>query len=107
MVQVEEVRPAPRMLLHRSVPVTRPSPQSSPSWKYTTGLSERLATQPRGSLPLIVIEHHADVILAADWVMELGPEGGEKGGKLVYAGLPEGLLKQKGSPTGRALEQRS
>ena len=52
---------------------------------------------------LIVIEHHADVILAADHVMELGPEGGEKGGKLVYAGLPEGLLKQKGSPTGRAL----
>ena len=47
------------------------------------------------------------MILAADWVMELGPEGGEKGGKLVYAGLPEGLLKQKGSPTGRALEQRS
>ena len=52
---------------------------------------------------LIVIEHHADVILAADWVLELGPEGGEKGGRLVYAGLPEGLLKQQGSPTGRAL----
>jgi excinuclease ABC subunit A len=55
---------------------------------------------------LIVIEHHADIILAADHVMELGPEGGEKGGKLVYAGLPEGLLKQKGSPTGRALSQQ-
>ena len=55
---------------------------------------------------LIVIEHHADVILAADWVMELGPEGGENGGKLVYAGLPEDLLKQKGSPTGRALSQQ-
>jgi excinuclease ABC subunit A len=54
---------------------------------------------------LIVIEHHADVILAADWVMELGPEGGEKGGQLVYAGLPEGLLKQKGSPTGRSLAE--
>ncbi len=55
---------------------------------------------------LIVIEHHADVILAADWVMELGPEGGEQGGKLVYAGLPEGLLKTKESPTGRALSQQ-
>ena len=54
-----------------------------------------------------MIEHHADVILAADWVMELGPEGGEKGGQLVYAGLPEGLLKQKGSPTGRALSQQA
>jgi excinuclease ABC subunit A len=52
---------------------------------------------------LIVIEHHTDVIMAADWVMELGPEGGGKGGQLVYAGLPEGLLKQKDSPTGRAL----
>ena len=52
---------------------------------------------------IFVIEHHADVILSADWVMELGPEGGEKGGRLVYAGLPEGLLKQQGSPTGRAL----
>lgn len=52
---------------------------------------------------LIVIEHHTDVIMAADWVMELGPEGGAKGGQLVYAGLPEGLLKQKDSPTGRAL----
>jgi len=50
-----------------------------------------------------VIEHHADVILAADWVLELGPEGGEKGGQLVYAGLPAGLLKAKDSPTGRAL----
>jgi excinuclease ABC subunit A len=38
--------------------------------------------------------------------MELGPEGGEKGGQLVYAGPPEGLLKQKGSPTGRALSQQ-
>jgi excinuclease ABC subunit A len=54
-----------------------------------------------------VIEHHADAILAADHVMKLGPEGGEQGGKLVYAGLPEGLLKQKGSPTGRALAKES
>jgi excinuclease ABC subunit A len=38
--------------------------------------------------------------------MELGPEGGEQGGKLVYAGLPEGLLKTKESPTGRALSQQ-
>jgi len=52
---------------------------------------------------LIVIEHHPDVIRAADWALELGPEGGEQGGRLIYAGAPEGLLKQKGSPTGRAL----
>ena len=52
---------------------------------------------------LIVIEHHPDVIRAADWALELGPEGGERGGRLIYAGTPEGLLKQKDSPTGRAL----
>ena len=52
---------------------------------------------------LIVIEHHADVIMAADWVMELGPEGGAKGGELIYAGKPDGLLKLKSSPTSQAL----
>ncbi len=52
---------------------------------------------------LIVIEHHADVIMAADWVMELGPEGGAKGGELIYAGTPDGLLKLKSSPTSQAL----
>ncbi|MFM9147268.1 MAG: excinuclease ABC subunit A, partial [Verrucomicrobiota bacterium] len=52
---------------------------------------------------LIVIEHHPDVIRAADRALDLGPEGGEQGGRLIYAGAPEGLLKQKDSPTGRAL----
>ncbi|GBL44171.1 uvrABC system protein A [Verrucomicrobiota bacterium] len=52
---------------------------------------------------LIVIEHHPDLIMAADWVMELGPEGGAKGGHLIYEGAPAGLLRVKGSPTGSAL----
>jgi excinuclease ABC subunit A len=54
---------------------------------------------------LIVIEHQADVILAADHVMELGPEGGANGGRLIFAGPPEGLLTRKDSPTGRALSE--
>lgn len=42
---------------------------------------------------IIVIEHHTDIIKTADWVIDLGPEGGNKGGNLVFAGTPEDLVK--------------
>jgi excinuclease ABC subunit A len=48
---------------------------------------------------VVVIEHNIDVIKCADWVIELGPTGGDSGGHLLYAGQPEGLLKVKNSPT--------
>ncbi len=54
---------------------------------------------------LLVIEHNLDVIAAADWLLELGPEGGERGGQLVGAGTPAELMKLKHSPTGAALKQ--
>jgi len=50
---------------------------------------------------VVVIEHNTDVIRCADWVLDLGPEGGIGGGKLLYAGPPEGLKKVKDSYTGR------
>jgi excinuclease ABC subunit A len=50
---------------------------------------------------IIVIEHNTDVIKSADWVIDLGPEGGIGGGKLLYEGVPEGLKKIKESYTGR------
>jgi excinuclease ABC subunit A len=50
---------------------------------------------------IIVIEHNMDVIKSADWVIDLGPEAGDNGGQLVYAGKPEGLKKEKTSHTGR------
>jgi excinuclease ABC subunit A len=50
---------------------------------------------------IIVIEHNTDVIKSADWVIDLGPEAGDEGGKLVYAGIPEGLKKVKESYTGK------
>jgi len=52
---------------------------------------------------LVVIEHNLDVIAAADWVLDLGPEGGEAGGELVLAGTPRDLTRCAASHTGRAL----
>jgi excinuclease ABC subunit A len=52
---------------------------------------------------VLVIEHNMDVIKSADWLIDLGPEGGAGGGQLLYAGLPEGLKKVKESYTGKYL----
>jgi excinuclease ABC subunit A len=48
---------------------------------------------------IIVIEHNTDVIKAADWIIELGPEAGDEGGKIIYAGIPSGIKKIKESKT--------
>ncbi len=53
---------------------------------------------------VIVIEHNLDVIKSADWGVDLGPEGGDDGGELVFAGTPEELSKQKKSYTGAFLK---
>ena len=55
---------------------------------------------------VIVIEHNQEVIKAADWIIDLGPEGGEKGGALVFAGKPEDLVRCKDSYTGKFLAPR-
>jgi excinuclease ABC subunit A len=52
---------------------------------------------------ILIVEHNEDVIRSADWVIELGPEGGEDGGHVVFEGSPEDLKKHKNSPTGRYL----
>ncbi len=52
---------------------------------------------------VLVVEHNTDVIKAADWVIDLGPEGGEAGGQICFAGKPEELAKLKGNATGEAL----
>ena len=52
---------------------------------------------------LIVIEHNLDVIRAADWVIDLGPEGGNAGGEIIAAGPPEAIAACERSHTGRYL----
>jgi len=53
---------------------------------------------------VLVIEHHTDVIKRADWVVDLGPEAGEEGGKVVVQGTPEQVVACKASHTGRYLK---
>jgi len=52
---------------------------------------------------VVVIEHHLDVIKTADWVIDMGPEGGAAGGTIVAEGPPEWIAQQRASHTGRAL----
>jgi excinuclease ABC subunit A len=54
---------------------------------------------------MVVIEHNLDVIKQADWVIDLGPEGGEAGGELVAVGTPEDIARVDDSFTGRFLRQ--
>jgi len=54
---------------------------------------------------VLVIEHNMDVIKTADWVIDLGPEGGERGGRIVAAGTPEQIAEIPESHTGRYLKQ--
>ncbi len=54
---------------------------------------------------VIVIEHNLDVVKCADWLIDLGPEGGDEGGALVAAGTPETVARARGSHTGEALRQ--
>ena len=54
---------------------------------------------------IIVIEHQMDMVRNADWVIDLGPEGGEKGGKIVAQGTPNDIAKVKRSYTGQFLRQ--
>jgi excinuclease ABC subunit A len=54
---------------------------------------------------LLVIEHNLDVVRAADWIIDLGPEGGDAGGSIVCAGTPEEVMRVAESHTGRALAE--
>ena len=52
-----------------------------------------------------IIEHNLDVIKSADWIIDMGPEGGQGGGKVVAVGTPEDVAKNAKSATGKYLKE--
>ena len=54
---------------------------------------------------VIVIEHNMEVIKTADWIVDMGPEGGDKGGSLLFEGTPEQIVNMKESYTGQYLKK--
>ena len=65
------------------------------------GILQRLVD---GGDTVVVIEHNLDVIKTADYIIDLGPEGGDKGGTIVASGRPEDIVKAKASYTGQFLK---
>ncbi len=55
---------------------------------------------------VLIVEHNMEVIKSADWIVDLGPDGGKEGGNLVFQGRPEELVKVEGSWTGRYLKEK-
>ncbi|MGB9716030.1 MAG: excinuclease ABC subunit UvrA [Thermodesulfovibrionales bacterium] len=56
---------------------------------------------------VVIIEHNLDVIRASDWIIDLGPEGGDKGGRIIFEGTPEEIVNVEESYTGRYLREHS
>ena len=54
---------------------------------------------------VIVIEHNLDIIKYADWIIDMGPEGGRKGGELIFQGTPENIVNCVNSYTGKYLKK--
>ena len=54
---------------------------------------------------VVIIEHHLDVIANAHYIIDMGPEGGERGGRLLYQGPRDGVLKAAESYTGECLQE--
>jgi excinuclease ABC subunit A len=54
---------------------------------------------------VVVVEHHLDVVRCADWVIDLGPEGGEEGGEIIAEGPPDVIAQTPGSYTGKFLAE--
>lgn len=53
---------------------------------------------------VLIIEHNLDVVKSADWVIDIGPEGGKEGGQVLFEGTPENLIKNNKSETARFLK---
>jgi len=70
---------------------------------WLLGFPAAQTSSPLGGF--VVIEHNLDVIRCSDWIIDLGPEGGDKGGEIVVTGTPETVAAHPSSHTGRYLKQ--
>ncbi len=68
-------------------------------------LIEILRSLTRGGNTVIVIEHNLDIIKSADWIIELGPDAGDKGGEIIAVGTPEEIAENPNSVTGKFLKE--
>src|SRR5215207_7341465 len=71
----------------------------------TSHLLEMLDRLVDGGNTVLVIEHNLDVVRRADWIIDIGPEGGTRGGEIVFTGTPAELLRAEGSLTGQYLRR--
>lgn len=71
------------------------------------GLLKILDRLVRAGATVVIVEHNTDIIRAADWIIDLGPGAGPKGGRLLYAGPPAGLYQVEDSKTGQALREEA
>ena len=78
-------------------------PTTGLHWEDIQKLMDLLFKLRDAGNTLIVIEHHEDVLLLADYLIELGPEGGEAGGHFLFSGAPEAIFDVESSPTGQSL----
>jgi excinuclease ABC subunit A len=79
-----------------------------PDFIFTTSItcSNRSYALINNGNSVLIIEHNLEVIKNADWVIDLGPEGGNKGGNIVFEGTPEELVRCKESYTGKYLKEK-
>ena len=94
-----------RSLTDRLIILDEPSTGLHP--KDLSGLLEVLNSLVRAGATIVVVEHNMDVVRAADWVIDLGPEAGPKGGRVIFEGPPEKLIHSAESFTGMALREET
>jgi excinuclease ABC subunit A len=80
-------------------------PTTGLSFEDVAALLKVLQRLVDGGNTVVVIEHQLDVIKNADWIIDLGPGAGERGGSVVATGTPEDIIKKKSSATGQYLER--
>ena len=100
-------KPVRRFLLHKVLPPIgwRMYRSLGRSWTYDSRNIEVLHRLTDQGNTVIIIEHNLEVIKTADWIVDLGPEGGDAGGHVVANGTPEEIAANPASYTGHYLKQ--